>query len=519
MKTLSKLAYSYRRYSSTNQTDGSSLERQLEMAQAVCSEKGWTLVDLPPDQGISGFKGLNKIKGALGTFLKRVKQGEITKGSVLIIEKLDRFSRDEVDIVAQDFLSLLQAGIEIYSCVDNTHYTLADIRKNAMLLTHAVMGIFYSNDYSKSMGGRISKSFSIRLANCAKGEKYNLGGWVPKWFDFIGEEKKPGKYEPNSHFPIVQKICQDYIDGNSMYKIARGLIKDNTPTLMGGKWAQGTIANLLRHSTLQGTLNLKGLTIPNFYPPVLNKAQWDKLQAKLNENRNRKGGDGASDYIANLFRNRCKCAHCGETITTAKSSSQRLYVCKGKRLGKCASKYSVKVSEVELDFFLLYLQKHPDELLSTNSDKQTAIVNKMLADIAQYDKAIKDATELIGVLPIEELKTKITDLENKRQTAKGIVDRINTNRLSSQTAPKVLGEVKEIVSRLLKGKETPKSNQDFIRLANDFQKRLSDNETRKRLLNLLPTLVKTIIVDTTKGAYAVVNHSGKQSEWRQVIEV
>ncbi len=96
------------------------------MAQAVCSDKGWTLIDLPPDEGISGYKGINRIKGTLGTFLRKVKAGQVQRGSVIIIEKMDRFSRNEIDLVIPDFLSLLQSGIEIYSCADRTHYTLAD---------------------------------------------------------------------------------------------------------------------------------------------------------------------------------------------------------------------------------------------------------------------------------------------------------------------------------------------------------------------------------------------------------
>jgi hypothetical protein len=51
-----KLAYSYRRFSSRKQGDGSSLTRQLEMAQEVCTANGWQLVDLPPDEGVSAYK-------------------------------------------------------------------------------------------------------------------------------------------------------------------------------------------------------------------------------------------------------------------------------------------------------------------------------------------------------------------------------------------------------------------------------------------------------------------------------
>jgi DNA invertase Pin-like site-specific DNA recombinase len=94
-----KLAFSYRRFSSRRQGDGSSLARQLEMAQTVCAANGWQLVDLPPDSGVSAFKvngdGLmaaNMHKGNLATFLARVERGDIKRGSVLIIEKLDRLA-------------------------------------------------------------------------------------------------------------------------------------------------------------------------------------------------------------------------------------------------------------------------------------------------------------------------------------------------------------------------------------------------------------------------------------------
>jgi hypothetical protein len=329
-----KLAYSYRRYSSQNQTDGSSLERQLELAQSVCNEREWKLVDLPPDAGVSAYSvsdgqqmAANFHKGTLGAFVKKVKRGEIAKGSVLILERLDRFSRNYFDIVFPVWLELLQSGLEIFSCVTRTHYTLQTIRDNPMLAGMALMELANANEYSRGMGKRIANAFDIRISLCKQGQKMNLGGWVPKWFDFIGEAKKAGEYRPNKHFPTIQRICNEYIAGRSMYQIARGLIADDTPTVMGGKWAQGTIANLLRHRTLLGTLEHKGLTIPNFYPPVLTKPQWDKLQAKLNENKARKGGGAGSDIVANLFRNRCKCV-CGATITTARSSSDRIYTCK-----------------------------------------------------------------------------------------------------------------------------------------------------------------------------------------------
>ena len=487
------------------------------MAQAICIEKGWTLIDLPPDAGVSAFKGLNKIKGTLGTFLNKVKAGEIPKGSVLIIEKMDRFSRNEIDLVIPDFLSLLQSGVEIFSCVDRTHYTLADIRTNPMTLTYAVMAMGMANDYSKSLGGRVIKSVDIKLAKAQQGQKLQLGSWMPRWIDFVGNDKQPGQFKFNAHADTIRRIATDYANGKSMYQIAIELTREKVPSLLGGKWAQGTIANLVAHQCLLGDITIKGIKLKNYYPAVITQAQWDKLQAKLRENRSRKG---AGEYVANLFRNRVKCAHCGGAIRTAKSHVHRLYTCTAKQVKTCSSKYSIRVSEIELDFFLLYLQQAPDTLLAKNTPKHTEIVAAMTAELAEHDKAIADTIKLIGVVNVIELQTKLADLNQKREVVQGILEKVNAGMISSQSAPKALTDVKGIVSRLLKasGHTEAQATKDFLKVANDFEAALKDNTIRKQLLALLPSIVSSIIIDTTKGRYRVVSINGVESEWRNVVE-
>ena len=48
------------------------------------------------DIGVSAFKGKNAIKGALKKFIELVEAGRIEKGSILILESLDRLSRQQV---------------------------------------------------------------------------------------------------------------------------------------------------------------------------------------------------------------------------------------------------------------------------------------------------------------------------------------------------------------------------------------------------------------------------------------
>jgi hypothetical protein len=143
----------------------------------------------------------------------------------------------------------------------------------------------------------------------------------------------------------------------------------------------------------------------------------------------------------------------------------------------------------------------------------------MNAELAQHDKAIADTIKLIGVVDVIELQTKLADLNQKREVVQGILEKVNATMLSGQNAPRALTDVKGIVSRLLKasGHTEAQATKDFLKVANDFEKVLQDNETRKQLLALLPSIVHHLIIDTTKGRYAVVGVNGQQSEWREVV--
>ncbi|TOL00220.1 recombinase family protein, partial [Vibrio parahaemolyticus] len=62
---------------------------------------------------MSAFSSEHVNKGALGEFIKAVDEGKVERGSVLIVESLDRLSR-EVPMQAQiQFNELISKGITI----------------------------------------------------------------------------------------------------------------------------------------------------------------------------------------------------------------------------------------------------------------------------------------------------------------------------------------------------------------------------------------------------------------------
>src|SRR5262249_37776328 len=111
------IAYSYQRFSSPEQHKGDSLRRQTTLRDQFV-ERNKLQLDASlrlVDAGVSGFRGRHRSddKHALHYFLSLVKSGRIAPGSFLIVESLDRLSREDVDEALQLLLSLTNAGIKV----------------------------------------------------------------------------------------------------------------------------------------------------------------------------------------------------------------------------------------------------------------------------------------------------------------------------------------------------------------------------------------------------------------------
>src|SRR5437870_4316442 len=109
------LAYSYLRFSRPEQSKGDSTRRQDAMRDAWL-EKSGAVLDTSltlKDEGVSAFTGKHRAspdRHALAAFLDLVQRGRVPRGSYLIVENLDRLSREHIQPALLLVLNLLQAG-------------------------------------------------------------------------------------------------------------------------------------------------------------------------------------------------------------------------------------------------------------------------------------------------------------------------------------------------------------------------------------------------------------------------
>ena len=99
MASKSKRAALYLRVS----TDGQTVDNQRLALEAVCDQRGWQVVEVYADNGVSGAKGRNQRPG-LDALLKDASRGRF---NVVLAWALDRLGRSLMDLL--DTLSELDA--------------------------------------------------------------------------------------------------------------------------------------------------------------------------------------------------------------------------------------------------------------------------------------------------------------------------------------------------------------------------------------------------------------------------
>src|SRR5262249_24014363 len=116
--TAQPTAYSYIRFSSREQRKGDSLRRQTDAAAEWCARNKARLDTSRTfhDLGASAYLGdhrANPDRRALAAFLRMVEEKDIRRGSYLILESLDRLTREDILPALELCLGLLRKGIRL----------------------------------------------------------------------------------------------------------------------------------------------------------------------------------------------------------------------------------------------------------------------------------------------------------------------------------------------------------------------------------------------------------------------
>ena len=208
-----RLCFSYLRFSRAEQAKGSSTKRQTDLREAYCQRHNLVLDTsrMITGEGISAYNGHNSVEGNLAEFLDLVKGGSVPRGSVLLIESIDRLSRDQI-IPARNLLeSILLAGIDVHTLQPERIYTSKSL-EDVQSLILMILEFSRAHDYSQQLGNRISAAWSSKREK-AKTNQTPLSKCPPAWLRVVD-----GKYEVRAvgrKDPKIVPYLQDQSNGNS----------------------------------------------------------------------------------------------------------------------------------------------------------------------------------------------------------------------------------------------------------------------------------------------------------------
>lgn len=353
-------AYSYIRFSTPEQMKGNSFERQTDASKDYAEQNGLELVQNYSDLGISAYKGKNA-ENALGEFLKAVKQDKIEKGSFLLVESLDRLSRDKVLTAFNLFTSILEKGITIVTLQDNQVYTYERANTDIGSLFTSLGIMVRANNESEVKSDRVGKAWANKRKNATDQQK-PMTARCPSWLRL--KKDRSGYEVIESHAKTVQKIFDLAENGVGLVASVRILNSENVAFISykkASKWGVSFLQRILTNRSVLGEfqphryVNDKripdGDPIKNYFPAIITETQFNNVQ-KIRKDRQKNKGQKGKVYT-NLFSRILICSECGERYRLKNPGTGRKeYVeCYGKAYGLKCNSHSWKLKEFEETFF------------------------------------------------------------------------------------------------------------------------------------------------------------------------
>jgi DNA invertase Pin-like site-specific DNA recombinase len=216
------IAYIYARFSTLEQGKGSSLTRQLDVCRTMCDRHGWDrsadreLID----EGLSAFDGTNRAAGSkLSNFEQRALSGELPHDTVLVVERIDRLSRQSVDAVFQLITNLTNNHVAV-ALVDGERI----YRKGSFDFSNLIELIVkaqLSHEESAKKSQRVSAAWAIKRTRAQQGDMRALTKRCPAW---IIVDARTGSYVlHDNRADVVRRIFRLATSGFGRHRIARKL--------------------------------------------------------------------------------------------------------------------------------------------------------------------------------------------------------------------------------------------------------------------------------------------------------
>jgi DNA invertase Pin-like site-specific DNA recombinase len=312
-----RLAFSYTRYSSKAQGDGDSLRRQTEGTIAWCKRHGVQLDTSKSycDPGRSAYRGKHRENGtALTAFLSEVKRGSIPRGSVLIVESLDRLTREHPLDAVPFLCNLMNSGLTVVTLTPSEVVYERESGLTSLIL--AVVEVTRSHNESKVKSERVGQAWEAKRRKVRDGQAI-FTSHLPAWVEKRGEKLVLNPQRA----ALVRRMFVWSSQGYGTSRIVRELTEQKIPTWGAARnWSKTRVHKILTSRSVLGELHLTSggkpePPIADYYPRVIDEVLWETVRHALKRRKQQPGPIG--EKVATLFGGLLRDALSGDPIRVA----------------------------------------------------------------------------------------------------------------------------------------------------------------------------------------------------------
>jgi DNA invertase Pin-like site-specific DNA recombinase len=449
--------YSYIRFSTPEQAMGDSERRQLDDARRWAARNGQQLDDSLRlmDRGLSGYHGDHRKKGALGRFLERVEAGEIEPSSILLVENIDRLSREGALRTLREIIGKLwDHGIILQTLSPEETYEPGCDRDPKFIALLIYMQ--RAQDDSKRKSDLSSVNWKKKQQE-AREQRKVLTHMRPAWLA-VSED---GRFKP---IPDAAEAIRTIFD-LKLQGIGFGTIEQKlnagggwVPPLKkgGGRpkkngspavrqqtvgWRVSYIKKILANPavigeyqpyrlTAGGKRETAGPAISGYFPAVVSAEVFHAVKAKMEANR---GKGGRTAQVRNLLAHLAKCGYCGGPMAFSDRGAKgdRWLICDNGRRGvrnpdgtPVCTRHSMKYEECERLILDNLPGLRPEQVLP-NPDEQAARCRSLQqriqgkeAELSRIEKQIGNLIDQIAATPSATIRNRyearVKELEERK---------------------------------------------------------------------------------------------------------
>jgi DNA invertase Pin-like site-specific DNA recombinase len=430
----SKLAISYIRFSKKAQGRGDSLRRQVQQTSDFCQRHGLILDEKYNyrDLGVSAYSGANAESGDLAVFLDLVKEGRVPRGATLVLEKLDRLSRQQPMVQLARIDSLLRAGIRIATFTPDRIYTADDLAGNPYVIYEILSHVMSGYEESAKKSYRCREAWASKRKLAVAGIK--MSRMCAPWLTL--SEDRQRFLEVPERVALIKRMYLEAAEGIGCCTIAKGLNAEGIPSPKGKVWSTFYVRLLLKDRRVLGELQSYrreggkkvpiGKPVPGYYPRIIEDDLFSTVQTCIS-GRYVPRGPAIEKWKVNVFKGLLYDAATGGTMgintfqdRQGKKRCVRLVV-RGKADSGGGIKGSFRFDAFETAFFTFIT-----DLRASDFSGATAVEAERLATLASkltlasekievIDAEIRECQDAREIRPLLKLKGEFeADVEARR---------------------------------------------------------------------------------------------------------